>query len=103
VLAAAIPRLCTLGLLIVAAALPLCGAALEINEATRAQIEQLDGAGVSMADRMLEERTRMPFAGWEDLRKRVKGLGPRRIAQWQSQGVTVNGERGENAREEQQK
>jgi hypothetical protein len=45
----------------------------------------------------------MPFAGWEDLRKRVKGLGPRRIAQWQSQGVTVNGERGPNAREEQQK
>lgn len=97
------PRLRALALLIVAAVLPLCGAALEINDATRAQIEQLDGAGVTMTDRLLEERARMPFAGWEDLRKRVKGLGPRRIAQWQAQGVTVNGERGPSAREEQQK
>lgn len=89
--------------LLVATSFPFHAQALEINEATRAQIEQLDGAGVTMTDRMLEERTRQPFAGWDDLRKRVKGLGPRRIQQWQAQGVTVNGERGPAAPREQTK
>ena len=92
-----------LGALLVAGVLPLAAYSLEINEATRAQIEQLDGVGVTMADRMLEERARQPFAGWDDLRKRVKGLGPRRIEQWQAQGVTVNGERGLAAPREQSK
>ena len=85
------------------AAWPLRLQALEINEASRAQIEQLDGVGVTMADRMLEERARQPFAGWDDLRRRVKGLGPSRIEQWQAQGVTVNGEPGPAAPREQSK
>ena len=96
-------RAAAIAVLLAIAVLPLRLQALEINEASRAQIEQLDGAGVTMADRMLEERARQPFAGWDDLRKRIKGLGPRRIAQWQAQGVTVNGERGPAAPREQSK
>jgi len=71
---------------------PLAAAALEINEASRAQLEQLDGVGVTMAAQMLAERAKAPFAGWDDLRQRVKGIGSKRAAQWQAQGVTVNGE-----------
>jgi DNA polymerase III alpha subunit (gram-positive type) len=68
--------------------------ALEINQANRAQLEQLDGIGVVLADKMLKERSQAPFAGWTDLRKRVKGISGKRVQQWQSSGVTVNGERG---------
>jgi len=74
--------------------LPFFAAALEINDANRAQLEQLNGVGVTMADEMLRERAKAPFAGWDDLRKRVKGIGRKRAAQWQAQGVTVNGEDG---------
>jgi competence protein ComEA len=71
---------------------PLAALALEINDASRAQLEQLNGVGVTMAEQMLAERAKAPFAGWDDLRRRVKGIGSRRAAQWQAQGVTVNGE-----------
>lgn len=71
---------------------PFAALALEINDASRAQLEQLNGVGVSMAEQMLVERAKTPFAGWDDLRKRVKGIGSKRMQQWQAQGVTVNGE-----------
>lgn len=71
---------------------PLVAAALEINVASRAQLEQLNGVGVTMAEQLLAERAKAPFAGWDDLRQRVKGIGSKRAAQWQAQGVTVNGE-----------
>jgi competence protein ComEA len=74
--------------------LSFAASALEINDANRAQLEQLNGVGVTMADTMLREREKAPFAGWDDLRKRVKGIGGKRMQEWQAQGVTVNGERG---------
>jgi len=80
--------------LFVALLVPLTIAALEINDASRAQLEQLDGVGVTMAEQMLAQRAKARFAGWDDLRKRVKGIGGMRVQQWQAQGVTVNGERG---------
>lgn len=83
-------QIAILGLLL----FPLAAAAIEINDANRAQLEQLNGVGVTMADTMLRERERAPFAGWDDLRKRVKGIGGKRMQEWQAQGVTVNGERG---------
>jgi competence protein ComEA len=77
--------------------LSFTASALEINDASRAQLEQLNGVGVTMADQMLAERAKAPFAGWDDLRKRVKGIGSKRVQEWQSQGVMVNGERGTGA------
>jgi competence protein ComEA len=74
--------------------LSFTASALEINDASRAQLEQLNGVGVTMAEQMLTERAKAPFAGWDDLRKRVKGIGGKRMQEWQVQGVTVNGERG---------
>lgn len=79
-------------LLLAALLCPLFATALEINVASRAQLEQLNGVGVTMAEQMLAERAKAPFAGWDDLRQRVKGIGSKRAAQWQAQGVTVNGE-----------
>ena len=68
-------------------------AAQEINTATRAELEQLNGIGVTMADRILAERERTPFTGWDDLERRVKGMRGTRVQRLQAQGATVNGQR----------
>lgn len=70
-----------------------CAVAQEINDATRAQLEQLNGIGVTMADRILLERERRPFADWDDLERRVKGVRGARAQRLRAQGVTVNGQR----------
>lgn len=67
--------------------------AQEINTATRAQLEQLNGIGVTMADRILAERERAPFTGWDDFERRVKGMRGARAQRLHAQGATVNGER----------
>jgi competence protein ComEA len=65
--------------------------ALEINEATRAQLERLDGLGVARVELILRERARAPFAGWDDLLARVQGIGTKGARRLGAQGLTVNG------------
>jgi competence protein ComEA len=77
--------------------------ALEINDANRAQLEQLKGVGVTLAEKILVERERARFAGWDDLRKRVKGISSKRVSEWQAHGVTVNGQGRAAERKEQGK
>ncbi len=80
-------RILTFALLV----LPGLGDALELNDANRAQIEQLNGIGVTTAEVILQERAKAPFRDWIDLSQRVKGMSGKRIEQLQKQGVTVNG------------
>lgn len=68
-----------------------CAAALEINDASRAQLEQLNGLGVTRVEQILRARARAPFAGWDDLRARVKGIGTKGAQRLGAQGLTVNG------------
>lgn len=65
--------------------------ALEINEASRAQLEQVNGLGVATVERILQERAKAPFTDWVDLQRRVKGLSGKRLEQLQARGVRVNG------------
>ena len=82
-------------LLVFAAALASlrCLSAQEINTLTRAELEQLNGIGVTMADRILVERERATFKSWDDLERRVKGMRGARAQRLHEQGATVNGER----------
>jgi len=66
--------------------------ALEINTASRAQLEQLRGLGVETTAHILEERARVPFSGWDDLGRRVKGVRGKRAQQLAGQGLTVDGQ-----------
>jgi competence protein ComEA len=75
-------------------AAPRCASALEINTATRAQLEQLSGVGVDLAERILDERAKAPFHDWVDLTRRVKGLKQRRAESLSRQGLTVQGSSG---------
>ena len=73
------------------ALLPTLAWALEINTATRAQLEQLQGLGVQMTERILQARGERPFADWSDFAQRVQGIGGKRAEQLHRQGLTVNG------------
>jgi len=73
------------------ALLPLAASALEVNTATRAQLEQLPGLGVATTERILQARSERPFADWKDLAARVSGLRGKRAEQLDRQGLTVNG------------
>lgn len=65
--------------------------ALEVNQASLAELEALGGVGTIMAARVVEAREQKPFADWADLRRRVKGVGPTAAARLSAQGLTVNG------------
>ncbi|HOX51222.1 MAG TPA: helix-hairpin-helix domain-containing protein [Fibrobacteria bacterium] len=51
---------------------------LNPNAASPAQLQELPGIGPALAQRIVDERSRSPFQGPEDL-VRVKGIGPSRL------------------------
>lgn len=80
-------------LLTLCLSLPLAAAALEINDANRAQLEQLNGLGVETTARILAEHEKNgAFRNWADLQKRIKGLSGKRLEQLDQQGLTVAGQ-----------
>lgn len=74
-------------------ALPALAAALELNSANRAELEQVNGIGVAVAERILVERERRgAFSDWSDFARRVPGFRARALDRLAQQGVTINGE-----------
>ena len=66
-------------------------AAVEVNTASRAQIEAVKGVGPDLADRLLAERGRRTFSDWRDLMARVKGVRRASALRLSAEGLTVNG------------
>ena len=66
-------------------------AALDINRASQAELETLRGVGPQLSTRILAAREARPFSDWEDLRRRVTGLGPVQSARLSREGLTVAG------------
>lgn len=66
-------------------------AALEINEATAAELDSIRGIGPGLSTPMLAERSKSPFKDWADLVARVKGIGSVSAARFSAQGLTVDG------------
>jgi competence protein ComEA len=69
----------------------LAFAATDVNKATQAELEAVKGIGPAMATRIMEQRQKTPFADWNDLRARVKGVGIKKATKFSGEGVTVNG------------
>lgn len=74
------------------AALALPAQALEVNQASAAELDSLRGVGPGLSTPMLDERAKAPFKDWADLMARIKGLGPRNAARLSEQGLRVNGQ-----------
>jgi competence protein ComEA len=66
-------------------------AAVDANKASQAELESIKGVGPAVSSRMLEERAKKPFADWNDMETRVKGVGPGNAAKFSAAGLTVNG------------
>jgi len=63
--------------------------ALEINQATEAELDNLRGLGPAFTRRVMAARHQQPFKDWPDLMRRVSGMGPRVARKLSDQGVRV--------------
>ncbi|MEG0922058.1 MAG: helix-hairpin-helix domain-containing protein [Comamonas sp.] len=66
-------------------------AAVEINTATEAELDSVNGIGPAMSSRILQERKAAAFIDWGDMMRRVSGVGQKKATQFSRQGLTVNG------------
>jgi competence ComEA-like helix-hairpin-helix protein len=53
---------------------------IDINQATREELQRLPGIGPKMSQRIVDEREKAPFKSVDELR-RVPGIGPKRLEQ----------------------
>ena len=65
--------------------------ALEVNEASEAQLDGLRGIGPPFTRRLLDARQQQAFLSWHDLMSRVAGMGPKVARSLSQQGLTVQG------------
>lgn len=68
-------------------------AAVDINQASVADLDGIKGIGPAVSSRILDERQKGPFKNWNDFITRVKGIGTGNAAQFSSEGLVINGVR----------
>lgn len=66
-------------------------AAVDVNQATRADLESVKGIGPALSGKILAARDEARFKDWSDLVDRVGGLGPGNAAKLSANGLTVAG------------
>lgn len=66
-------------------------AAVEANQATRADLETVKGIGPGLSGKILEARKTGSFKNWADLVDRVGGIGPGNAGKLSQGGLTVAG------------
>ena len=66
-------------------------AAIDVNQASVAELDGIKGIGPAMSSRILDERKKAPFKDWSDLMARVKGVGQASAARLSAEGLTVGG------------
>jgi len=67
-----------------------CLAALDVNQATVAELDSIKGIGPGLSRKILEEREHASFKDWSDLMRRVKGIGASNATRFSAEGLTVN-------------
>lgn len=65
--------------------------AVDVNQASEAELDALKGVGPATSRLILAERQKAPFANWEDFIRRVKGMGARNAVKYSAQGLSVEG------------
>lgn len=66
-------------------------AAVDANQATRADLETVKGIGPGLSGKILEARKTGQFKDWGDLVERVGGIGAGNAAKLSQAGLTVGG------------
>jgi len=68
-------------------------AQVDVNKADQAALDGIKGIGPTKSKAILEERKKGDFKDWNDLEKRVTGIGGKSAAKLSEAGLTVNGKR----------
>ena len=76
---------------IAALATTIAMAAVDVNDATEADLDSIKGIGPGTSAKILEQRKGARFKDWDDFIQRVPGIGDKRAAKLSSEGLTVNG------------
>ena len=69
-----------------------CLAAVDVNQASVAELDSIKGIGPGTSGKILDERKKGSFKDWADFVGRVKGIGDVNAANFSAEGLTVNGE-----------
>lgn len=76
--------------------LALCAAtafaAVDVNNASPADLDSVKGIGPGTSSKLLEVRKNGKFKDWPDLIERMPGIGEKRAAKLSADGLTVNGQ-----------
>jgi competence protein ComEA len=66
-------------------------AAVDANQASRAELETVKGIGPGLSAKIIDARKSASFKDWADLVDRVGGVGPGNAARFSQAGLTVSG------------
>lgn len=66
-------------------------AAVDVNEASVADLDSIKGIGPGTSAKIVEQRKVAKFKDWDDLVQRVSGIGDKRAAKLSAEGLTVGG------------
>ena len=69
----------------------VCFAGMDVNKATEAELDSINGIGPAMSSKILAQRKQGNFKDWNDFITRVKGMGQKNAAKFSNQGLTVDG------------
>ncbi len=69
----------------------LAFAAVDINKASEAELDSVKGIGPATSKLIISERKKSEFKDWDDLMRRVKGIGEARANKLSAEGLTVDG------------
>lgn len=72
-------------------ALGAAHAAVDVNQASRADLETVKGIGPGLSGKIVKARETGGFKNWGDLVERVGGIGPGNAAKLSQGGLTVGG------------
>jgi len=64
-------------------------AAVDVNQASQAELETVKGIGPGLSGKILDARKAGSFKDWSDLVDRVGGVGPGNAAKFSQAGLTV--------------
>ena len=66
-------------------------AAIDVNQASQAELETVKGIGPGLSAQIMKARQANSFKNWDDLVDRVGGVGPGNAARFSQAGLTVSG------------
>lgn len=68
---------------------PVSPSKVKLNTSPREWLTACPGIGPALADAVIRERQERFFGSWEDLRERVPGMGPAKLAGLREAGVML--------------